>query len=110
MLILALSFKKLSCRPNPDPKDIIDLTHTFANGYTISWPSASQYEFKIRSRGFNTELGFWYEANDFAQAEHCGTHVDSPSHFSKGKWRLEDIPVERLICPGVVIDISERAK
>ena len=23
------------------PKQIIDLTHTFANGYTITWPSAT---------------------------------------------------------------------
>lgn len=91
-------------------KQIIDLTHEFANGYTIAWPSALQYNFTIGWRGFNEDSGFYYEANNFQQAEHCGTHMDAPSHFAKGKWRAADIPVERLIGPGVVIDISERAR
>ena len=51
---------------------IIDLTHKFANGYTISWPTATQYNFTILFRLYNSEKGFWYESNDFLQSEHCG--------------------------------------
>ena len=50
----------------------IDLTHKFANGYTISWPTATQYNFTILFRLYNSEKGFWYESNDFLQSEHCG--------------------------------------
>ena len=89
---------------------IIDLTHEFANGYTIAWPSATQYNFTIRHRSYNEEKGFWFEFNDFSQAEHSGTHTDAPSHFSKNGWRLAKIPLERLILPGIVIDISSKAK
>jgi hypothetical protein len=33
---------------------MIDLTHDFANDYTISWPTATQYNFTIVSRGTNS--------------------------------------------------------
>jgi kynurenine formamidase len=65
---------------------------------------------ELSTLGTNEEFGFWYEANDFAQAEHCGTHTDAPSHFAKGKWRLGDIPLDRLTGPGVVIDISDKVR
>lgn len=40
--------------------------------------------------------------------EHAGTHVDSPSHFSKGGKRIDQIKFEDLIGPGVKIDLSKR--
>ena len=49
---------------------IIDLTHNFANGYTISWPTATQYNLTIHR--YNNEKGFLYESNDFVQCEHSG--------------------------------------
>jgi kynurenine formamidase len=42
--------------------------------------------------------------------EHCGTHMDAPAHFAEGKWRIGDVPFQRLIGPGVVVDIEQRAK
>ncbi|XP_064642196.1 isatin hydrolase-like [Lineus longissimus] len=57
-----------------------------------------------------TDKGYWYETNDFSAAEHGGTHLDAPAHFSKGKWRVSDIPPERFIAEGVVIDIKDKAK
>lgn len=92
-----------------DSGNVIDLTHEFANGYTITWPTVSEYNFSVVFRGENSK-GIWYEANDFSQAEHSGTHVDAPAHFGKGKWRMVDIPVERLIAPGIVIDISKKTE
>ena len=89
---------------------VMDLTHDVANGYSISWPSVTPYNFTILYRGLNEENGYWFESNDFTQNEHCGTHTDAPSHFAKGRWRVGDIPMERLIGPGVIIDISEKAK
>ena len=79
--------------PMEMPPKITDLTHPFGENYTISWPTAKKYDFTIVSRGFNEALDSWYEGNNFAQAEHCGTHTDAPSHFSKGKWRLGDYSI-----------------
>ena len=49
---------------------IIDLTHNFANGYTIAWPKATQHNLTIHR--YNNEKGFLYESGDFTQAEHSG--------------------------------------
>ena len=40
-----------------------------------------------------------------------GTHIDSPAHFNpeEGFYRVHSLPLGMLVCPGVVIDISERA-
>ena len=44
-------------------------------------------------------------------AEHTGTHVDSPAHFGiEGQWRVDDIPIEKLLGPGVVIDVVDKVK
>ncbi|KAK3108348.1 hypothetical protein FSP39_006075 [Pinctada imbricata] len=38
-----------------------------------------------------------------------GTHMDAPAHFGKGKWRTQHIPIERLMGPGVIINIKNKA-
>lgn len=37
-----------------------------------------------------------------------GTHVDAPAHFVEGKRFLDQIPVEEMILPLVVIDIHDK--
>lgn len=41
----------------------------------------------------------------FESEEHFGTHLDAPSHFG-GKWTTEAIPVDRLVRPGVCINVT----
>lgn len=55
-----------------------------------------------------TPAGFYYAANNFSAAEHGGTHLDAPIHFSEGRWTADQIPLERLIGPAVVVDVSAR--
>ena len=50
--------------------------------WPIQWPTATKFQFIIGHRGL-TEAGFYYEGNDFSQAEHSGTHTDAPAHFSQ---------------------------
>ena len=38
-----------------------------------------------------------------------GTHVDAPAHFARGKRTLDQIPIEEMLLPLVVIDIHEKA-
>ena len=85
---------------------IIDLTHAF-DEQTIYWPTEEGF---VLEKGFEgvTERGYYYTANRFRGAEHGGTHIDAPIHFARNRHTLDAIPVEQLIGPGVVIDVTEK--
>lgn len=87
---------------------VIDLTHTYDEN-TLYWPT-SPSSFKLEQLAFGeTPAGFFYSANTLCTPEHGGTHLDAPIHFSADGWTADKIPVERLIGPGVVIDVSEKS-
>jgi kynurenine formamidase len=87
---------------------VVDLTHSF-DDKTIYWPTApSKFQLERLSYG-KTEAGFFYAANAFCTPEHGGTHLDAPIHFAEGRRTADQIPVEQLIGPAVVIDVSARA-
>ena len=52
-----------------------------------------------------------FESNNINTAEHMGTHIDAPVHFGYDDttWDVNEIPIERLICPSVVVDFKEKA-
>lgn len=87
---------------------VVDLTHPVGEG-TIQWPTASMFHVSNEFAALVKDAGYWYESRDFSQAEHSGTHTDAPAHFFKDRWHTADIPLDRLIAPGVKIDIEERA-
>ncbi|MEE8525069.1 MAG: cyclase family protein [Thermoanaerobaculia bacterium] len=88
--------------------EVVDLTYAFDES-TIYWPtSPSAFELERLAHGY-TEGGFFYAANSFCTPEHGGTHLDAPLHFAEGGWAADEIPVDRLIGPGVVIDVSAQA-
>jgi kynurenine formamidase len=43
-------------------------------------------------------------------SEHTGTHIDAPLHFSADGKSVAELPIEDLICPLAVIDISAEAE
>lgn len=87
---------------------VVDLSHAY-DGETLYWPtSPSKFELEELAYG-PTEAGFFYAANSLATPEHGGTHLDAPIHFAEGRWTSEQIPLDRLMAPGVVIDVREQA-
>jgi kynurenine formamidase len=113
----ALAASLVCCSPAPAPEletprgpvlpeTIVDLTHAFDED-TIYWPTAEPFHLEQVSHGI-TEKGYFYAANNFSAAEHGGTHIDAPIHFSEGGRSAEQIPVEQLIGLGVVVDVSEK--
>lgn len=50
-----------------------------------------------------------YKANNLTYNEHTATHMDAPAHFIADGLTAELIPVQQLIAPIVVIDISAKA-
>ncbi len=90
-----------------DESKIIDLTYSF-DEHTIFWPTAKPFHLEVVAAG-ETAGGYWYEANNFCLAEHGGTHMDAPIHFAKGKRAADEVPVQQLIGPAVVIDVQAQA-
>jgi kynurenine formamidase len=84
----------------------VDLTHPF-NADSVYWPTAKMFELETVFEG-RTEGGWYYTAYNFSAAEHGGTHLDSPIHFAEGANTADQIPVEQMIGPGFVIDVSQK--
>jgi kynurenine formamidase len=88
---------------------IVDLSYSY-NEDTLYWPtSPSGFELEELHHG-PTEAGFFYAANVFSTPEHGGTHLDAPIHFAEGAWTTEQIPLDRLNGPAVVLDVSTQAR
>src|SRR6266576_6105312 len=85
----------------------VDLTYAF-DSTTIYWPTAKPFRLEVVSAQ-RTAAGYYYAANNFAAAEHGGTHLDAPVHFAEGKLSTDQIPVARLTGRAVVIDVSSQA-
>lgn len=87
---------------------LIDLSYTYDDD-TVYWPTApSKFQKETLSYGL-THSGYFYSAFTIATPEHGGTHIDAPIHFAEGQATTEAIPLERLIAPGVVIDMTGAA-
>ncbi|WP_271766002.1 cyclase family protein [Aquimarina algiphila] len=86
---------------------IVDLTHLFSEE-TIYWVTAKEFELDVVAKG-ETDKGYFYSANNFATAEHGGTHIDAPIHFSKNGQATDEIPLEKLVGSAIKIDVSKKA-
>jgi kynurenine formamidase len=86
----------------------VDLTYAF-DEKTLYWPTAPS-TFKLERLAFGpTPAGFFYAANALSTPEHGGTHLDAPIHFAEGRRTADQVPVEQLIAPAVVIDVADKA-
>jgi kynurenine formamidase len=85
---------------------IVDLTHAFGAD-TIVWPTEQDFVL-IPQHAEQMPGGYFYTSNRLAMPEHGGTHIDAPVHFARGAQTLDQIPLERLIGPGVRIDLSAK--
>ena len=83
---------------------VIDLSYPF-DDTTVYWPTAESFKLEKDFEGV-TEKGYYYSAYKYAAAEHGGTHIDAPVHFAKGRLSVDQIPLEQLIGPAIVIDVS----
>lgn len=87
---------------------VVDLTHPF-DERTLYWPTAPS-GFKLERLHYGkTDGGFFYSAYAFCAPEHGGTHLDAPIHFGEGRWPVDQVPVDRLVRPAIVIDIAAAA-
>jgi len=57
-----------------------------------------------RSKGDPFDLGL------LAMGTHLGTHVDPPAHYLDGGATVDEIPLEALVGPGVVLDMRGKSQ
>jgi kynurenine formamidase len=89
-------------------RTIIDLSYGYGPS-TVFWPT-SPIHFKLERLAFGkSEGGYFYAANTFCMPEHGGTHLDAPLHFSESGRPADQVPLEQLIAPAAVIDVTARA-
>lgn len=88
--------------------ELVDLSHPYGSD-TLYWPtSPSKFEKKTLAFG-QTGAGYFYSAFSICTPEHGGTHLDAPIHFSADGMSTDEVPLENLIAPAVVIDVAEQA-
>ena len=86
---------------------MVDLSHPY-NQDTLYWPtSPSRFQKEELAEG-QTPGGWFYSSYAVCTPEHGGTHFDAPHHFHEAGITSEHMPLERLIAPAVVLDVSAR--
>jgi kynurenine formamidase len=105
---LALGARVQAQTIDVEGSEIVDLTHAF-DARTIYWPTSPE-TFQLDSLAWGeTEGGWFYSAFAFSTPEHGGTHLDAPVHFARGGHTADAVPLDRLVGPAVVIDVTTPA-
>jgi len=87
---------------------LVDLSHSYSSE-TLYWPT-SPTRFEKNELAFGVSEGGWfYSSFSICTPEHGGTHLDAPLHFAEGGLATDEIPLENLIAPAVVIDITQQS-
>lgn len=79
---------------------IIDLTHTFTNNMPV---------FPGDPKSILEQIAFiekdTYNDHRLTTAMHVGTHLDAPLHMIEGGKTVDEIPPDRFIGKGILIDV-----
>lgn len=81
-----------------------DLTHSMHDDMAF-WPGGVPFH---KEQLVDYDTG-GYQLHKFTMGENTGTHVDAPSHFIKGNKSIDQLAIERLILPMVVLDARAAA-
>ncbi len=87
---------------------VVDLTHPL-DEHSPYWPedhSPSPFHAKV----VDTFARDGYFARALEIPEHFGTHMDAPAHFDPNGRTVDQIPVESLLRPIVMIDVSAKVE
>lgn len=73
------------------------------NQEVFSWPYYPPFEVKYIKR--KAEHGV--NAQYIQTSNHMGTHLDAPRHFVTGGMTIDQIPMDWLYGPGVIVDLTD---
>jgi arylformamidase len=89
---------------------IVDLSHPMydgmrnGGGWAVSFPLMDNFK---RTRQM-TDGKASYETHMMLFPEHCGTHLDAPRHFHEPGQSIDEMPLERLMLPGLLLDLTHK--
>ena len=105
IFVLILAVPVVAQKPGAFPSGrVVDLTHAF-DVNSVYWPTAQPFKLETDFEGM-TEKGYFYSAYRYSAAEHGGTHLDSPVHYAKGRYTVDEIPLQQLMGAAIVIDVT----
>lgn len=86
----------------------IDLTHAFAPGipHYVEFPDEERRVLFHFDEGVG-ERGSGFLAHEYRHIGQWGTHMDPPSHFVREGRTQDEVGVEEMILPLVVVDVRE---
>ncbi|MFA5238030.1 MAG: cyclase family protein [Methanoregula sp.] len=77
---------------------IIDITRTLSET-TVAYPGDTPVQFSQRDAGL-------YLVSELCMSSHSGTHIDAPVHYLKTGDTIDTVPLDHLIGPCRVIDVT----
>ena len=93
-------------------KEIVDLGremfHDMPNigtAHVAFWPISS-FDGSERMSAGKVSM----ESRMMLMPEHCSTHLDVPRHCVRGGTDVSDTPLEQLVLPGHLLDLTHKAK
>jgi len=90
---------------SPHARRILDLGHPLGPD-NPPWPGDTHPFDAVPNASFEKD---GYFTRKFTSLEHFGTHLDAPAHFVKGGWTVDQIPVDHLYGPAVVLDARQES-
>ena len=95
--------------------EVVDLTaplHSQTPILNLPEPLGQTWPFALEEISRYDERGPAWYWNNISTGEHTGTHFDAPIHWITGRDAADvsQVPVQRLIAPAVVLDVSARAQ
>ena len=87
----------------PNPFKIIDLTHPLSSNIP-TWNGSCGFCLEIKK-----DYDRMFRVQQVKMHAGAGTHMDAPSHRFQGGLSIAEIPIDQLIVPAFVIDVSKKA-
>ena len=116
VVLLSIAFSIISCTTKQEKQDgemfengkWVELSYPFSNE-TLYWPNNLKgFTMDTLFEG-KTPGGFYYSSFGFCAPEHGGTHLDAPVHFAEGKKSVDQLSLQQLTGPAIVVDVSAKA-
>lgn len=90
------------------PFEFVDLTHPL-NSEVPSWNGSCGFTNEIKLDYEDSKADVRFRVHQVKMHAGIGTHMDAPAHCIPGGMSIADIPLEQLITPCFVIDVSAKA-
>jgi len=87
------------------PYEIVDLTHTLHEGIP-SWAGGCGFRHELKLDYGNCKTDVKFRVQQIKMHAGIGTHIDAPAHCVPGGMTVEQLSLQDLVAPCVVIDVS----